>query len=37
MLFILAGIITLLIALIITTYRALKASLKNPAETLRYE
>ncbi len=29
MLFLLAGIITLLIALIITTYRALKASLKN--------
>lgn len=36
-LFLLAGIITLLIALIITTYRALKASIKNPTETLRYE
>ena len=37
MLFILAGIITLLIALSITTYRALIVSLKNPTETLRYE
>ena len=36
-LFLLAGIITLLIALLITTYRALKASIKNPTETLRYE
>ena len=37
MLFLLAGIITLLIALLITTYRALKASTKNPTQTLRYE
>ena len=37
MLFLLAGVITLLIALIITTYRAILVSLKNPSETLRYE
>ena len=37
MLFLLAGTITLLIALTITAYRALIVSLKNPTETLRYE
>ena len=36
-LFIIAGVGTLLIALLITSYRALKASLTNPATTLRYE
>ena len=36
-LFILAGLGTLIIAIVITSYRALKASSRNPAETLRYE
>jgi putative ABC transport system permease protein len=37
LLFVYAGIGTLVIALLITSYRALKASSRNPAETLRYE
>jgi putative ABC transport system permease protein len=37
LLFLVAGIITLLIALIITGFRAYLASTRNPAETLRYE
>ncbi|MFC2124067.1 ABC transporter permease [Bacteroidota bacterium] len=37
LLFLLAGIITLLIALAITSFRAYLASTRNPAETLRYE
>jgi putative ABC transport system permease protein len=36
-LFLLAGIITLFVALIITSFRAYLASTRNPAETLRYE
>jgi len=36
-LFLVAGIITLFIALIITSVRAYIASATNPAETLRYE
>lgn len=37
LLFLAAGIITLLIALFITGFRAYLASIRNPAETLRYE
>ncbi len=37
MLFLYAGLGTLIIAVLITSYRALKASSRNPAETLRYE
>ena len=37
LLFLAAGIITLVIALIITSFRAYLASIRNPAETLRYE
>lgn len=36
-LFLFAGLGTLIIAILITSYRALKASSRNPAETLRYE
>ena len=36
-LFVLAGFLALALALIITTYRAFRASSRNPAETLRYE
>jgi putative ABC transport system permease protein len=36
-LFIIAGVVTLLLALLITAYRAFMASSRNPAETLRYE
>jgi putative ABC transport system permease protein len=36
-LFLIAGLGTLIIAMVITSYRALKASSRNPAETLRYE
>ncbi|UCG28360.1 MAG: FtsX-like permease family protein, partial [Bacteroidales bacterium] len=36
-LFILAGIVTLFLALLITSYRAVRASSQNPADTLRYE
>jgi putative ABC transport system permease protein len=37
LLFLVAGIITLFVALIITSFRAYLASTRNPAETLRYE
>jgi putative ABC transport system permease protein len=37
LLFLVAGIITLSVALIITSFRAYLASTRNPAETLRYE
>ena len=37
LLFLVAGILTLLIAIIITSFRAYLASTRNPAETLRYE
>jgi len=37
LLFLAAGIGTLIIALMITSYRAIKASSQNPADTLRYE
>jgi putative ABC transport system permease protein len=37
LLFLVAGIITLLIALVITSFRAYLASTRNPAKTLRYE
>jgi putative ABC transport system permease protein len=37
LLFLVAGIITLVIALTITSFRAYLASTRNPAETLRYE
>ena len=37
LLFLVAGIIALLIALVITSFRAYLASTRNPAETLRYE
>jgi putative ABC transport system permease protein len=36
-LFLLAGLTALVLALMITTYRAFRASVKNPADTLRYE
>jgi putative ABC transport system permease protein len=36
-LFVLAGLATLFLALLITGYRALLAALRNPADTLRYE
>ena len=36
-LFLYAGLGTLIIALLITSYRALRASSRNPADTLRYE
>ncbi len=36
-LFLIAGLGTLIIAVLITSYRALKASSRNPADTLRYE
>jgi putative ABC transport system permease protein len=36
-LFVAAGLATLVLAVLITSYRALKASSRNPAETLRYE
>ena len=36
-LFLIAGLGTLVIAILITSYRALKASSRNPADTLRYE
>ncbi len=36
-LFVIAGLGTLVIAILITSYRALKASSRNPADTLRYE
>ena len=36
-LFLAAGAGTLIIAVMITSYRAMKASSRNPAETLRYE
>jgi putative ABC transport system permease protein len=36
-LFLYAGLGTLIIAILITSYRALKASSRNPADTLRYE
>ena len=37
LLFLLSGIATLVMALIITSYRAFRASSQNPASTLRYE
>jgi putative ABC transport system permease protein len=37
LLFFIAGVVTLLVALLITSFSALKASIKNPTETLRYE
>jgi len=37
LLFLFAGVITLLVALMITSFRAYLASTRNPAETLRYE
>ena len=37
LLFLVAGVVTLLVALLITSLSALKASIKNPTETLRYE
>jgi putative ABC transport system permease protein len=36
-LFLLAGLATLLLAFLITGYRAILASMRNPADTLRYE
>ena len=36
-LFLFAGLGTLIIAILITSYRALRASSRNPADTLRYE
>lgn len=36
-LFLIAGLGTLVIAMLITSYRALKAASRNPADTLRYE
>jgi putative ABC transport system permease protein len=36
-LFLYAGLGTLIIAILITSYRALKASSRNPADSLRYE
>jgi putative ABC transport system permease protein len=37
LLFLLAAIIALVLALAITSYRAIRASARNPADTLRYE
>jgi putative ABC transport system permease protein len=37
LLFLFAGLGTLVIAVLITSYRAMKASARNPADTLRYE
>jgi putative ABC transport system permease protein len=36
-LFLIAGLGTMILAVLITSYRALKASSRNPADTLRYE
>lgn len=36
-LFFMAGLATMLLAFLITSYRAMKASSRNPSETLRYE
>ena len=35
--FILAGVLTLIIALLTVSYQAVKAALSNPVEALRYE
>lgn len=37
LLFVLAGIFTLILALMITSYRGIRTSARNPADTLRYE
>jgi putative ABC transport system permease protein len=37
LIFILAGVIAVMIALVTVSYQAIKAALSNPVESLRYE